>query len=67
MNCRPDSAPRFAVNRNKNISRLPGVHLTPGEKRFGSGRPKLEGDDSFPFPSQPRTPGDSLHGGWARR
>ncbi len=65
MNCRPDSAPRFAVNRNKNISRLPGVHLTPGEKRFGSGRPKLESEISASFPAQSRT--DILHGGWSRR
>jgi hypothetical protein len=67
MNCKPDPAPRFAVNRSKIISRLPGVQLTPGEKRFGSGRPRLEAEDGVSFPVPVRTGSDSLHGGWTRR
>jgi len=67
MNCRPDSTPRFAVNRNKIISRLPGVHLTPGDKRFGSGRPKLGGEETASFPVPTRTVSESLHGGRTRR
>lgn len=67
MNCRPDPTPRFAVNRTKIISRLPGVQLAPGDKRFGSGRPRLGGEDAVSFPAQQRSSNDSLHGGWARR
>ncbi|MBE2212831.1 MAG: hypothetical protein IAE82_03095 [Opitutaceae bacterium] len=55
------------MNRTKIISRLPGVQLAPGEKRFGSGRPKLEAEDaaSFPVPAHKRAASGS--GGWLRR
>jgi hypothetical protein len=41
MNSKPDTAPRFAVNRADMLSRLPGVQLPASSKRFARGKPKL--------------------------
>jgi hypothetical protein len=41
MNRKPDTAPRFAVNRDDMLSRLPGVQLPASSKRFARGKPKL--------------------------
>jgi hypothetical protein len=41
MNSKPDTAPRFAVNRDDMLSRLPGVQLPAHSKRFARGKPKL--------------------------
>lgn len=67
MNCRPDTTPRFAVNRNKILSRLPGVRLSPHEKRFGSGRPRLAGAESLPAPVAAGLGVDAPHSRWVRR
>jgi hypothetical protein len=42
MKSKPESFLRFAVNRADILSRLPGVQLAAGEKRFARGRPKLD-------------------------
>lgn len=41
MNRKPNSAPRFAVDRADMLSRLPGVKLPASSKHFARGKPKL--------------------------
>jgi hypothetical protein len=45
MNRKPDTAPRFAVNRADMLSRLPGVQLSAHSKRFARGKPKLSSSE----------------------
>ena len=47
MNRKPDTAPRFAVNRADMLSRLPGVQLAAHSKRFARGKPKLSSPESI--------------------
>jgi len=46
MNRKPDTAPRFAVNRADMLSRLPGVQLPANATRFARGKPKLAASDT---------------------